>query len=412
MRKIFAQPRRLIFGIIALGMGCIALGASRARGVRVDVVPIRAQPLLHTILASGRIMSPARVEIGSVITGRVEQVFVREGDRVEAGQILMRLESNELVAALRQAEASERYARARVSTVTEVSRITAEKAFAQAQTTLDWTTRELRRGRDLFTEGIMSQAKFEDLERAHEIARSQFEAARIQMDAQTATGAQTREVTAKLSEAVAARQLAHAKLAQASIVASAPGTVLIREVEPGDIVQPGRTLLTLASSGETRISAHIDEKNLPYLAVGDAAVASADAFPNLPFAAELYYLAPSIDVARGTVEARFRVPEPPSHLRADMTVSVEIRAAQKDQAIVVPSDALRGVSNGRTTVLKVEDGKAVSQPVTVGLKVGNKAEILQGVQVGEQVIMNRTVSPGTRVRPRFVTVEPLSDGAV
>src|SRR5262249_16729793 len=152
----------------------------------------------------------------------------------------------------------------------------AEKALAQAKTTLTWAERELQRGRSLLTEGVMSQAKFEDIERAYDIAKSQFEAARTQMDAQTTTGPQAREAPAKLSEAIAACELAAAKLAQARIRASADSTVLTRQVEPGDIVQPGRTLLTLATSGETRISAQIDEKNLPYLKVGNSAVASAD----------------------------------------------------------------------------------------------------------------------------------------
>ena len=410
MRRLFAQHRLFLFFIIGLGAGALAFG-SRARGVAVDVVPVRPQPLEQIILASGRIMSPARVEIGSVITGRVARVLVHEGDRVAASQVLVELERYELAAALRQAEANEQYARTRLATVSEVGLVTAEKALAQAKTTLDWSERELQRGRPLFADGIMSQAKFEDIERAYRIAKSQYEAARTQMDSQTNTGAQSREAAARLSEATAARELAAAKLAQASLRASEVSTVLTRQVEPGDIVQPGKKLLTLATVGETRISAQIDEKNLPYLTIGNTAVASADAFPDIPFTAELYYLAPSVDTGRGTVEARFRVPEPPPHLRADMTLSVEIRTAKKAQAIVLPVDALRGSASGKPTVLTVRDGKAVSQPVAVGLRAEKTVEILRGVQAGEQVIVNTAVTPGTRVRPRLLTAGDMSEGA-
>lgn len=410
MPRFFAQHRLFLFVIIGLGTATLAFG-SRARGVAVDVVPAHPQPLAQTILVSGRIMSPARVEIGSVITGRVARVFVHEGERVTAGQVLIELETHELAAALRQAEANEQYARTRLATVSEVGLVTAEKALAQAKTTLDWTERELQRGRPLFADGIMSQAKFEDLERAYRIAKSQHEAARTQMDAQTNTGAQSREAVARLSEATAARELAAAKLAQASLRASEASTVLTRQVEPGDIVQPGKKLLMLATVGETRISAQIDEKNLPYLKIGNTAIASADAFPDIPFTAELYYLAPSVDVGRGTVEARFRVPEPPSHLRADMTLSVEIRAAQKERAIVLPLDAVRGGANGKATVLTVHEGKAVSRPVAVGLKAGMTVEILQGIQTGEQVIVSAAVTPGTRVRPRLLPVGNRNEGA-
>jgi HlyD family secretion protein len=402
MRKFFTGHKLLLVLIIGVSAAVFAFGLRRARGVTVDVMPVRPQPLEQTILASGRVMSPARVEIGSVITGRIAQVLVREGDQVEAGQVLIELETHELSAALRQAEASEHYARTRLATVAEVGLVTAEKTLAQAQTTLAWTERELQRARPLFAEGIMSQAKFEDLERAHQIAKSQHESARTQMDSQTNTGAQSREAAARLSEATAARELAAAKLAQASLRASEASTVLTRQVEPGDIVQPGKTLLTLATIGETRISAEIDEKNLPYLKVGNTALASADAFPDTTFPAELYYLAPGIDVERGTVEARFRIPTPPAFLRADMTLSVEIKGTQKTQAFVLPFDAVRGSSTGTPTILTVHDGKVISRPVTVGLKAGNTVEIVHGIHDGEQVIVSAAIAPGTAVRPRIV----------
>jgi HlyD family secretion protein len=86
-------------------------------------------------------------------------------------------------------------------------------------------------------------------------------------------------------------------LAQTQLRASAASTVLTRQVEPGEIVQPGKKLLMLATAGEARITAQIDEKNLPYLKVGETALASADAFPETKFSAEPYYLAPSVDAS-------------------------------------------------------------------------------------------------------------------
>ena len=412
MRRFFTTHKLLLVLIIGVSAAIFAFALPRARGVAVDVIPVRPQVLEQTILASGRVMSPARVEIGSVITGRVAHVLVREGDRVETGQVLIELETHELAAALRQAEASEHYARTRLATVAEVGLVTAEKALAQAKTTLEWTERELQRARPLFADGIMSQAKFEDIERAYHIAKSQHEAARTQMDSQTHTGAQSREATARLAEATAARELATAKLAQASLRASEASTVLTRQVEPGDIVQPGKTLLTLATIGETRISAQIDEKNLPYLKVGDTALASADAFPDTSFPAELYYLAPGIDIERGTVEARFRISTPPAFLRADMTLSVEVKGTHKTQAFVLPFDAVRGSTTGTPTILTVHEGKAISRPVTVGLKAGNAIEIIHGIRDGEQVIISAAIAPGTAVRPRVVNAAaPVEDAS-
>jgi HlyD family secretion protein len=378
------------------------LGVRHARGVAVDVIPVQAQSLVQTVIATGRVMSPARVDIGSVITSRVARVLVEEGDRVEAGQVLIELESNELTAALRQADANEQQARVRVATVSEVGLATATETLAQAKATLDWSEQELRRYQDLLSEGVLSRARFEEVERAYRIAKSQHEAAQTQVKAQRQSGAQTRDAVAKLAEATAARELAAAKLAQTQLRASAASTVLTRQAEPGDIVQPGKKLLTLATAGETRITAQIDEKNLPYLRVGETALASADAFPDAKFSAELYYLAPSVDAERGTVEARFRIPNPPAHLRADMTLTVEVRAAHKEHAFVVPLEAVRGTTSGTPTLLTVRDGAVVSQPVVIGMQAGGQVEILRGVQAGEHVVVSAAVTPGTRVRPRVI----------
>lgn len=403
MRHFFTQ-HRLLGGALLCGVAVIVLlGVRRARGVAVDVISVQPQALVQTVIATGRVMSPARVNIGSVITGRVARVLVEEGDRVEAGQTLIELENEELTAALRQAEANEHYARVRIATVREVGLATATEALAQARATLDWSEREFRRRQDLLAEGMLSRARFEEAERAYLIAKSQYEAAQTQVQAQRQSGAQAREAAVRLSEASAARELAAAKLAQTQLRASAASLVLTRQVEPGDIVQPGKTLLTLATIGETRIIAQIDEKNLPYLKVGETALASADAFPDVKFSAELYYLAPSVDAERGTVEARLRVPDPPAHLRADMTLTVEIRAAHKEHTFIVPSAAVRETASGTPTLLTVQGDKVVSRPVTLGMQAGGKVEILQGVQAGALVVMNESIAPGARVRPRILS---------
>jgi HlyD family secretion protein len=402
MRHFFVQHRLLCGSLLGMSVGAALFGVRHVRGVAGDVIPVQAQALVQTVIATGRVMSPARVNIGSVITGRVARVLVEEGDRVEGGQVLIELENEELAAALRQAEANEQTARARVATVTEVGLAAATETLAQARATLDWAERELHRYQDLLAEGILSRARFEEVERAYRIAESQHEAAQTQVEAQRHSGAQAREAVAKLYEASATRELAAAKLAQTQLRASAASLVLTRQVEPGDIVQPGKTLLTLATTGETRITAQIDEKNLPYLKVGESAFASADAFPDTKFSAELYYLAPSVDAERGTVEARFRIPDPPVHLRADMTLTVEVHAAHKEQAFVVPSAAVRETANGTLTLLTVQDGKAVSQPVAIGMQAGGKVEILRGVQAGALVVINAAITPGARVRPRVV----------
>ena len=122
-------------------------GVTRMRGVEVDVVQVREQSLVQTVVATGRVMSPARVEIGSVITGRVVKVAVREGDQVEVGQTLIELDQSELSASLKQAEAAEQSARARLANVSELGLATAAESLTQAKATMEWNQAELKRNR-------------------------------------------------------------------------------------------------------------------------------------------------------------------------------------------------------------------------------------------------------------------------
>jgi HlyD family secretion protein len=388
-----------IMAAIALAVAAV-LSMNRLRGEEVSVQPTRLQPIVQTIVATGRVMSPARVDVGSVIAGRVNEVAVREGDQVATGQVLIELDSSELKATLKQADAAVQSARARLANVSELGLATAGESLAQAKATLAWNEAELKRNRDLRASGFIGEAKLQDAVRAFSVAKSQYDAARTQVQSQSQSGVQSREAVARLGEATAARELAAAKLAQTTIRAGTAGTILTRAVEPGDVVQAGKTMLTLATAGETRISTQIDEKNLPFIKIGDPAVASADAFPERKFKAEVYYVAPSVDAQRGAVEARLRVPAAPAHLRADMTLSVEIVGAQKDNALVIPAEAVRGVSHGEGTVLTIAAGKAVNRKVKLGLRGGGNVEITEGLQQGEDVIMGSATAPGARVRSK------------
>lgn len=123
--------------------------------------------------------------------------------------------------------------------------------------------------------------------------------------------------------------------------------LIAREVEAGDVVQPGRELMVLAPAGETQIDVRIDEKNLAQLAIGQRALASADAFPADRFTAVLFYINPGVDSLCGSVDMKLRVPDPPAYLRQDMTVSVdaEVVAGVSDGERLVPAPS--GVTSGQ-----------------------------------------------------------------
>ena len=386
----------LVFVLLAAGAGAVAL-TRKVQGPIVDVVRAQAGPFEHSIVVSGRVQAPNRIEIGSVITGRVEKVLVEEGAAVNAGQPLILLETRELKAALEQARAAESAAQARVASVRELSLPQSNDAVMQAEAQLRFAEQEYRRNRELRGQGFVSEARLQDLERLLAVARSQLEAARTQARAQDTRGVTAREAVVREREARAARELAESKLAQTIIRASLPGTVLMRAVEPGDIVSPGKRLLTVNSSSETRLTAQIDEKNLPYLKPGQEALASSEAFPDRNFKAVLYYISPGVDTTSGSVEARFRVPEPPAYLRADMTVSIDIGVGRKNSALTVPAEAVREAGNTRA-VQVVRDGIVRNAKVETGIRTGSRYEILSGLAEGDTVVLTRGMEDGARVR--------------
>jgi len=390
-------PRALTVAIAA-GLVLVGIVAWRSwQGPAVEVATVTSRPLKQTVVVSGRVLAPAKTDIGATITGRVQTVKVDEGDRVAADQVLVELESGELAAALSQARATENSAATRILQWRDVGAPQAREALAQAEANLRTTERDAERQEQLFKQGFIGAARVDEARRALAVANSQYQTARAQAASNTATGADRRQLEDQLAQARAARQVATAKLAQTTLRSPAAGVVLDRSVEPGDIVQPGKRLFTLALDGPARLTALIDEKNLGLLRIGQVAQVSADAFPQEGFRASLAYLAPAIDVARGTVEAKFDVPAPPAFLRADMTVSIELVVADRAHALVVPAAAVREAAGDAPWVLTVSDGRATRTPVRLGARSASEVELASGVPAGTVIVLTPDVAPGARV---------------
>src|SRR5712691_6200054 len=146
---------RIILVLVAIGAaGFVAL--KKLQGPTVEVARAQAGPFEHSIVVSGRVQAPNRIEIGSVITGRVEKVLVEEGAIVKAGQPLILLATSELKAALDQARAAEASAQARIATVRELSLPQSNDAVVQAEAQVRFAEDEYRRNSDLRDKGFIS----------------------------------------------------------------------------------------------------------------------------------------------------------------------------------------------------------------------------------------------------------------
>jgi len=369
------------------------------RAPLVPAVSARMAPLVRTLQFSARVATASRVEVGSTLTGRVLQVAVSEGAQVKAGDVLVRLESDELRASLAQTQAGERQAAARLAGLRSTGRSAAQAGVAQAESVLAAAQAELQRTLDLVAKGFISEARLDEVRRAVAVAQAQLDGARAQSAANAEPGTDVAQAQAQLALASAARAAAEARLGEAVLTAPADARVLSRMVEPGQIVQPGRALLGLALAGPLQLVAQVDERYLGQLQPGQVAAVLADAYPTQRFTARVLSIAPQVDAQRGAIEVKFSLPPPlPAFLREDMTLSVEVETARREQALVVPADALRGDESTGPSVWLARDGRVQARKVRLGLRTLDAVEILDGLSAGEVVLFGPAPQPGQRVR--------------
>ena len=358
----------------------------RMRGPALAGYKVAERPLVQTVVATGRVVAVSRAQIGSPVTGVVIERRVREGDRVQAGDVLAVLRADDMEAAVRDAEAA-------LAQLQQSTRPQAQAALREAEARLTQATREAQRRRDLFQQQAIAREEMEQAIQAATTARANAEQARL-----TARSL----LAGNPAEAAARARVASSKaqLAKTTIRAEVAGTVLTRNAEPGDLVQPGRILFEIAQTGDTEIQVPLDEKNLEVLAIGQTAMCIADAYPARPFPAKVGFIAPSVDPQRGTVDIRLTVTPVPSFLRQDMTVSVNVETGRRDKAIVVPNEALTAMDGNRAELWVVVDGRATKRPVQLGLRGLTQTEVTSGLHVGDWILSDAraSVAPGDRVR--------------
>ena len=400
LSNLRAYRTQILMACIALGLA-LWFGLSLWLGPKTPVALVVQRDFVQTVVATGRIESPHRVELGVQITGTVKAVPVSEGQTVKATQALIELEDAELAASAKQADLAVAQAQAKLRQLREVQAPLAEQALRQAQVNQDTAARSLQRTQELFSKGFIGQAALDESVRAEQVMRSQLKMAQQQLSSARTGGSDMAVAESALSQAQAGAELARAKLRYTQVLAPVDGTLIARNVERGDTVQPGKVLMVLSPDGETQLVVQIDEKHLNLLKIGQTAWVSTDAYPDQRFTAELMYINPGVDAQRGSVEVKLRVPEPPAYLRQDMTVSVDIEVAKRHQAVLVPTEAVHSLDSNEPWVMKIVSGKTARTPIRLGLRSQGMCEVLDGLRVGDEVLANANlaVNDKARVRP-------------
>ncbi len=403
-RRLFGvrlQPNtwRLAGLAAAAALGLYVLnGLLQGPSVVCDRV-IRADAI-QTVVASGHVEAPFRVNVGSRVTGVVASVPVAEGQSVSAGTPLIVLDDREARAAVAQAEAAHAGAQARVRQMRDLTLPAAQQALLQQQATLANAQAAYDRASKLASQGYGTVAALDDATRALRIARSGAAAAELQVESSRAGGSDYALAATALEQARADLAAARSRLSYLVITAPRDGILISRNVEAGDTVQPSQVLMQLSPSGQTQLVVQIDEKNIGLIRPGETALASADAFPRQRFSSQVVYVNPGIDLERASVEVKLAVPDPPAYLRQDMTVSVDIAVARHDKAILVPARSVRELYAGQPWVMTVVNGRAQKRAIRLGIVADGQVEVLEGLTPGDFVVpaTDAGIKPGQRVR--------------
>lgn len=278
----------------------------------VEVAPVRTGAVSITRTYLGQVRSLARAELGAGAAGEVREVTVREGDRVEAGALLVVLD--------------ERLARAQLGAARAASEATAAE-LAQAQRDAE----RLGRAGERVVAGV-------EIERASARAESLASTRRNQ-------------------GALAAR--ARAELARHRVVAPFAGVITRRLVDPGDWVVPGATVLELVADDALEVLVRVEPALLDAVEVGHRVTLRA---PARSVEGEVRAVVPALDPITRTAQLRVAPLEPSSGLRAGGAVDVVLAFARAGEGVLVPRDALVVGAVG-ARVVKVVDERAV--PVSV-----------------------------------------------
>lgn len=394
----------LLFLLTVGGLGYFAVAL--VFGPKVRVFQVQKAELIQTVVASGHVETPARVDIGTQVLGRVQNVPVREGQSVKAGELLIELDAVDEKAALAQATAALHQTQLKLGQLQNLTRPVMQQSQRQAQVNLSTLQKQFERTRELVSKGFLGQAQLDDAQRNLELAKSQLDSVQLQLESLMPGGNEYQQASAALEQALASQHAAQARLDHTRIAAVADGVLIARDVERGDIVQPGKVLMVLSPLGLTQLIVPIDEKNLRFLQLGQTAQAVADAYPGQKFTAQVAFINPGINAQRGSVDVKLNVAAPPAFLKQDMTVSVEIEVARHQDALSVQLEAIRDAAANAPWVLLVQDGLAVRRPVKLGMLGDKRVEILSGLSESDLVLpaTGIAVVEGQRVRPEIRSV--------
>ena len=374
----------------------------------VEAQAVKRGNISRMIQTTGTVVWRGEADISPKVEQRIVELKVEEGDRIMAGQVLVKLDSTELDAQMRQAASEVRVAEARLRDIEAGARRqeirAAEAAVAQAKAQLaaarsavEDARRDLSRQRQLMAIGGASQQEVDHAQTRYDAAGSQVGVAEAGFTAAQERLSQLKEGATQTQLALARELVSQARTkfsywqSQASFcVIHAPisGVVTRKYQDVGDLASPKAPLLTLADTSRTVIRTSVTDEVASRLRVGMSVLAGVDALPGSePLPLKVSRIYPSADPGTRLVTLEIPAPKLAGKVKEGSLARLAIVLDRHENAVVVPAYAVVARPGGRLVAFVVQGGKAKERLIEPGIESGDRLEILSGLAPGDQLIV-------------------------
>jgi RND family efflux transporter MFP subunit len=380
----------------ALLAGCNRQAPVQARQdtgpVQVRVAPVLVKEIRRVVESVGTLFPFDEAIISAEVDGRIEAVSVDLGDRVEQGQILVRINDEEQRYLLSQNEAQLRQSLERLGLKSENDRVkdireTPDVRKAQAE--LFDAEQRYQRVRKLVDQGIGSQA---DLDQA----AARFKANQAAYDNALNS---TRLLIQEVERFKAALELQRKRLRDTTVRAPFPGFVKERQATQGQYVKANTPLLTLVKVDPIRLRIEIPERMAPWIRVGQMVEVAVEAFENRKFQGKIWRISPTVDQTKRTFVAEALIDNPRGELKPGSYARAKVPSDKVEQVKLIPARSINYVL-GSNRAYVIKDDVVEAREVKLGERFESLVEVSEGLQEGERVATTQVnrLDSGTRVQ--------------
>lgn len=394
------------FVILAAVAVLAAFVSRRDDGVQVRTATVQQGKIRSVISTNGKIEPVNNFEAHSPIATSVQHVFVKEGASVKKGQLLVLLDDADARTQAARAQTLLKAAQADLASTerggNQEEMLSLDNQLVKANTDRDSAKRNLDALKKLERQGAASSGEVREAENTLARADAQLEFLK-QKQTKRYSNAEVAHVQAQRAEAQAAYDAAQDTLAKSNVRAPFDGIVYSLPVKQGGFVNSGDLLLQMADLRQVMVRAFVDEPDVARLAPGDPIEITWDAVPGRVWQATVTAVPSTVKVrsARNVGETTSIVDNKDLKLLPNINVGVTIIAAEKDNVLVVPREAVR-TDDSQPYVLQVVGHELKRRNVETALSNLTQVEIKRGLSANDVIAINsingKPIGDGTQVK--------------